>query len=161
SGTCGSSTRIIRSRAPTTRWSPTPRVTGTEATRSGVFRRFSAFSAPSARRRGDRGPAANTFTEPSKTGTTLCRFVWGERPRRYEIVRRTRVAPLVLVALAAMLALPAASVRAADRMQIGFFDDLSFRYAPDRDANLAAAAAAGGSIIHTTAYWPLLAPTKP
>jgi len=73
-------------------------------------------------------------------------------------VRRFR---LVMLAFVVLLALPAATVRAADRMQIGFYDDLSFRYAADRLDNLAAAAATGASIIHTNASWAAIAPTKP
>jgi hypothetical protein len=65
-----------------------------------------------------------------------------------------------LVALVA-LAVPAAAVHAAPRMPIGFFDDPSFRWSPDRAQNLAAAAAAGATVIHTTASWALIAPTRP
>ena len=68
---------------------------------------------------------------------------------------------LVLVALAALLAIPAATVHAAQRMPIGFFDDPSFRWSPTRDQNLQLAASAGASVIHTTATWAALAPTKP
>jgi hypothetical protein len=46
-------------------------------------------------------------------------------------------------------------------MPIGFFDDPSFRWSPDRQQNLAAAAAAGATVIHTTANWAQLAPTRP
>ena len=65
-----------------------------------------------------------------------------------------------VVALVA-LALPAATVHAAQRMPIGFFDDPSFRWSPQRAQNLAAAAAAGATVIHTTASWALIAPTRP
>jgi hypothetical protein len=68
---------------------------------------------------------------------------------------------LVLVALAALLLLPAAGAGAATRMPIGFFDDPTFRWSADRDANLASAASTGASVIHTTASWPGIAPTKP
>ncbi len=68
---------------------------------------------------------------------------------------------LALIALVALLAVPAATVRAATQMPVGFFDDPSFRWSPDRGANLAAAAAAGATIIHTTADWAKIAPTKP
>ena len=46
----------------------------------------------------------------------------------------------VLVALTALLAVPAATVHAAPRMPIGFFDDPSFRWSPTRDQNLQLAA---------------------
>jgi len=72
-----------------------------------------------------------------------------------------RAARFVLIALVALLAVPAATVSAATRMPIGFFDDPSFRWSPDRVQNLAGAAAAGGTVIHTTANWALIAPTKP
>ena len=67
----------------------------------------------------------------------------------------------VLVAMTALLAIPVATVHAAPRMPIGFFDDPSFRWSPTREQNLQQAAAAGASVIHTTATWPSLAPTKP
>jgi Glycosyl hydrolase catalytic core len=66
-----------------------------------------------------------------------------------------------LVALTALLAIPAATVHAAQRMPIGFFDDPSFRWSPTRVQNLQRAQVEGASIIHTTATWPSLAPTKP
>ena len=68
---------------------------------------------------------------------------------------------LALVALIALLALPAAAVKAAPRMPIGFFDDPSFRWSPNRDQNLQLAQITGASIIHTTATWASIAPTKP
>ena len=68
---------------------------------------------------------------------------------------------LVLVALAALLAIPAATVHAAQRMPIGFFDDPSFRWSATRDQNLQLASSEGASVIHTTAAWAALAPTKP
>lgn len=67
----------------------------------------------------------------------------------------------VLVALTALLAIPAATVHAAQRMPIGFFDDPSFRWSPTRDQNLQQAAVTGASIIHTTATWATIAPKKP
>lgn len=68
---------------------------------------------------------------------------------------------LALLALVIGLVVPAATASATPQMPIGFFDDISFRYSPNADANLAAAAAAGASVIHTTANWALIAPTKP
>jgi hypothetical protein len=72
-----------------------------------------------------------------------------------------KAARLVLVAFVALLAVPAAAVQAATRMPIGFFDDSSFRFSPARQQNLADAAAAGASVIHTTANWSTIAPTRP
>jgi hypothetical protein len=68
---------------------------------------------------------------------------------------------LALLALIALLAAPAATVHAAQRMPIGFFDDPSFRWSPTRAENLQQASATGASVIHTTASWPGLAPNKP
>lgn len=48
-----------------------------------------------------------------------------------------------------------------NRMPVGFYDDASFRWSPDRLSNLAAAAAAGATIIHTNADWATIAPTRP
>jgi hypothetical protein len=70
-------------------------------------------------------------------------------------------ARLVLVTFAALLLAPAGVAAAAVRMPIGFYDDPSFRWSASRQENLQAAAAAGGTVIHTTASWPGLAPTKP
>src|SRR6478752_5839586 len=79
-------------------------------------------------------------------------------PGGLPVPRATRVA---LIAFALLLAVPAASVRAATRMPIGFFDDSSFRFSAARDANLHQAAATGASVIHTTANWATLAPIRP
>ena len=69
---------------------------------------------------------------------------------------------LVLVALVALLAIPAATVHAAQRMPIGFFDDPSFRWSADARAESAAAPRpSGASVIHTTATWAAIAPTRP
>jgi hypothetical protein len=68
---------------------------------------------------------------------------------------------LVLVTFAALLLAPAGVAVAAARMPIGFYDDPSFRWSASRQENLQAAANAGSTVIHTTASWPGLAPTKP
>jgi hypothetical protein len=70
-------------------------------------------------------------------------------------------ARFALFALIVLLAAPAASVQAAQRMPIGFFDDPTFRWSPDRAENLQQVAVTGASVIHTTASWASLAPTKP
>lgn len=68
---------------------------------------------------------------------------------------------LALFVVLALLAVPAATVRAAVRMPVGFFDDPSFRWSPDAAKNLAAASAANTSIIHVLANWSTIAPTRP
>jgi hypothetical protein len=73
------------------------------------------------------------------------------------VSRWTRAAFAVL---AAALVLPIAA-SAAPRMPIGFYDDASFRWSSDRLANLAAAANAGATVIHTNANWASIAPTRP
>jgi hypothetical protein len=70
-------------------------------------------------------------------------------------------ARFALLTLIALLAAPAATVHAAQKMPIGFFDDPSFRWSPTRANNLRQASVAGASVIHTTASWASLAPTKP
>jgi hypothetical protein len=72
-----------------------------------------------------------------------------------------KAARFALIAFTVLLAIPAAAVHAAPRMPIGFFDDPSFRWSPTRAENLRAAAVTGASIIHTTATWASIAPTKP
>ena len=72
-----------------------------------------------------------------------------------------KAARVILLAFIALLAVGAAQATAAPRMPIGFFDDPTFRWSPDREVNLERAAAAGASVIHTTASWPTIAPTKP
>jgi hypothetical protein len=68
---------------------------------------------------------------------------------------------LVLLAAVALAAATAGTASAAQRMPIGFFDDNNFRWSSDRDAWLADAQVAGASIIHTTANWATMAPTRP
>jgi Cellulase (glycosyl hydrolase family 5) len=67
----------------------------------------------------------------------------------------------LLAAAAAFFVLPTGTALAANRMPIGFFDDISFRYSSDRDANLASAAATGATVIHTNVNWSTVAPTRP
>ena len=70
-------------------------------------------------------------------------------------------ARLVLVTFAAVLLAPVGIAVAAVRMPVGFYDDPSFRWSAERQENLQAAASAGGTVIHTTASWPGIAPTRP
>jgi hypothetical protein len=72
-----------------------------------------------------------------------------------------RAARFTLLALTAFLTIGAATASAAPRMPIGFFDDPTFRWSADRIDNLQRASADGASIIHTTATWAALAPTRP
>jgi cellulase (glycosyl hydrolase family 5) len=72
-----------------------------------------------------------------------------------------RARRLGLIALVALLAIPAAAADAATHMPIGFFDDSSFRWSADRSENLQGAAEAGASVIHTIASWPQIAPKRP
>jgi Cellulase (glycosyl hydrolase family 5) len=74
------------------------------------------------------------------------------------VLKPTRLA---LLALLVLLAAPAATVHAAPRMPIGFFDDPTFRWSNARAQNLQQAASAGASVIHTTATWSQIAPKKP
>jgi hypothetical protein len=62
---------------------------------------------------------------------------------------------------AALLLAPVGIAVAAVRMPVGFYDDPSFRWSAARQENLQAAASAGSTVIHTTASWPGLAPTRP
>lgn len=70
---------------------------------------------------------------------------------------------LALLSTLVMVAVPAAAVHAAPRMQIGFFDDPSFRWSAPKAilANMKAAGSAHASIIHLLADWSQIAPTKP
>jgi hypothetical protein len=73
-------------------------------------------------------------------------------------VRRTVRLALVLFALAA-LAAPGAL--AAQRMWVGFHDDPSFRWVPDRTTRIDAAAQQGASIMRLLVQWNLAAPQRP
>src|SRR5690348_8414014 len=70
---------------------------------------------------------------------------------------------LALLSLIVLLVVPAAAVKAAPRMPIGFFDDPSFRWANASaiTENLAAAKKAHSTIIHVLADWRQIAPDKP
>ncbi len=60
-----------------------------------------------------------------------------------------------------LLALSAATAKAAPRMPVGFYDDQSFRWAPQAAQNLAGAEAAHASIVHALVSWAAAAPTRP
>ncbi len=70
-------------------------------------------------------------------------------------------ARFALLALIALLVAPVATVHAAQKMPIGFFDDPTFRWSPTRADNLRQASVAGASVIHTTATWATIASAKP
>jgi hypothetical protein len=73
-----------------------------------------------------------------------------------------KAARLSLLAFAVLAAAAvAARAGASPQMPIGFYDDISFRWSPDRADNLDKAAAAGGSVIHTTANWNTIASSRP
>ena len=67
-----------------------------------------------------------------------------------------------LLVLACLLALvsPAAS-GAAERMYLGFQDDVAFRWAPDRMSALDRARDAGSTVVRTTLYWYQVALERP
>jgi hypothetical protein len=73
----------------------------------------------------------------------------------------SRFIRIMVVALVAGLAGTAATALAATHMQVGFFDDASFRWSPDAATNLQEASSAGASVIHTAAGWAQIAPTRP
>ena len=66
-----------------------------------------------------------------------------------------------LLAFVVLFLSPAAVATATARMPVGFYDDDSFRWSPDVTQNLVAAQKAGASILHVTADWSQIAPTKP
>ncbi|CAB4711147.1 unannotated protein [freshwater metagenome] len=72
--------------------------------------------------------------------------------------RTTRIALIVVLAL---IALPAAAAKANPRMQIGFFDDPSFRWSKSTAENLQAASKSGATVIHVLADWSQIASAKP
>jgi aryl-phospho-beta-D-glucosidase BglC (GH1 family) len=84
------------------------------------------------------------------------------RAKRLEEVSPVqRLTRVVLMATIVLAALPAAAALATPRMPVGFYDDNSFRWDPKAAENLKAAQDANASILHVTAYWPTIAPTKP
>lgn len=71
-----------------------------------------------------------------------------------------RRAVLALATALAALTLPATAL-GADRMKIGFQDDVSFRWSSDSQEMLDRAAGTGASIIRATADWSAIAPKRP
>ncbi|HZO98169.1 MAG TPA: hypothetical protein VFB42_12435 [Gaiellaceae bacterium] len=78
-------------------------------------------------------------------------------------MRSARPFRLALLSLVVLLAVPAAAVKAAPKMPIGFFDDPSFRWATASQItkNLLSAKRAHASIIHALADWRQIAPERP
>src|SRR5438477_1859982 len=74
-----------------------------------------------------------------------------------------RLLRLALLSLLALMLLPAAAVKAAPKMPIGFYDDATFRWAQEKviPQNLASAKKAHSSLIHALADWRQIAPTRP
>jgi Cellulase (glycosyl hydrolase family 5) len=68
---------------------------------------------------------------------------------------------ILFAAIATLVVASATAASAAPRMPIGFYDDNSFRWVPDINKNLLAAQNAGSSVIHVTADWSQIAPTRP
>ena len=67
-----------------------------------------------------------------------------------------------LLVLASLLALVSPAVAgAAERMYLGFQDDVSFRWVPDRASALDRARDAGSTVIRTTLYWYQVAAERP
>jgi hypothetical protein len=73
----------------------------------------------------------------------------------------SRPSRFALLALIVLFVSPTAIATATARMPVGFYDDDSFRWSPDVPQNLLAAQKAGASILHVTADWSQIAPTKP
>jgi Cellulase (glycosyl hydrolase family 5) len=71
-----------------------------------------------------------------------------------------RIARLVLV-LCALTAIAAPTAVAAERMWIGFHDDPSFRWVPDRSSRIESASREGASIMRLLVQWNLVAPQRP
>jgi hypothetical protein len=71
-----------------------------------------------------------------------------------------RIARLVF-ALCALAALAAPTAMAAERMWVGFHDDPSFRWVPDRAARIQSSASAGSTVMRLLVQWNLTAPQRP
>jgi len=72
----------------------------------------------------------------------------------------TRLARLVLVVTVATLVLPSTGL-AAQRMWVGFQDDVGFRYRPDRSGILDRAKNAHADLVRVSIVWAKVAPTRP
>lgn len=67
----------------------------------------------------------------------------------------------LLLACGVAAALAPAAASAAPRMLVGFQDDPTFRWAPDRQAQLDRALQVNTRIVKTTVYWYVVAPKRP
>jgi hypothetical protein len=71
-----------------------------------------------------------------------------------------RIARLVIV-LSVLAAIGAPTTFAAQRMWVGFHDDPSFRWVPDREARIQAAADSNATVMRLLVQWNLAAKTRP
>ncbi len=67
----------------------------------------------------------------------------------------------LVIALCALAAFTAPAAMAAERMWVGFHDDPSFRWVPDRGGRIQAASREGATIMRLLVQWNLAAPTRP
>ena len=67
----------------------------------------------------------------------------------------------LVIALCALAAFTAPAAMAAERMWVGFHDDPSFRWVPDRGSRIQAASREGATIMRLLVQWDLAAPTRP
>ena len=67
----------------------------------------------------------------------------------------------VVLGLAALAGATAPSAKAAERMWVGFHDDPSYRWVPDRLTRIARSARDGSSIVRLLVLWNLAAPQRP
>ena len=72
-----------------------------------------------------------------------------------------RAARFALLALSPFSPPPPRRLTPPTQMPIGFFDDPTFRWSPNRARESRARRTTGASVIHTTANWATIAPTKP
>ena len=67
----------------------------------------------------------------------------------------------LVIALCALAAFTAPAAMAAERMWVGFHDDPSFRWVPDRAGRIQAASREGATIMRLLVQWNLAAPQRP
>jgi hypothetical protein len=96
------------------------------------------------------------YVDPTSCAASAC--ITRKLDTGGHFVRRT--AQLVIV-LAALAALAAPSALAADRMWIGFHDDPSFRWSPDRAERIESSARNGATMIRLLVHWNQTAPRRP
>jgi hypothetical protein len=67
----------------------------------------------------------------------------------------------LVIALCALAAFAAPAAMAAERMWVGFHDDPSFRWVPDRDSRIQSASREGATMMRLLVQWNLVAPQRP